>query len=99
MVNAILNGFFNLVIGLVNTLLTPIDNLINTSIPAFGDVLNIFYNFITLITNFIIWVLSYFNMPAGLFLFVFGYLAIKITISHSLHVIKLALAWWRTLKP
>ena len=34
MINTILNGMFNIIIGLVNTILSPIDNLIIDKIPV-----------------------------------------------------------------
>jgi len=99
MVNAILNGFFNLVIGLVSTILAPIDSLINSAIPQFGNVLTNFANFLTYILGFIPWGLSWFHIPATTLTFVIYYLIAKITTSATIHIIKLALAWWRTLKP
>ena len=99
MINAIINGFFNIVIGLVTTLLTPIDNLINSVVPQFTDVLTLFANFLNYILGFIPWVLSWFHIPNFTLAFVIYYLIGKITISMTIHHIKLALAWWRTLKP
>ena len=99
MVNAILNGFFNVTISLINLLLLPIDNLINSTIPQFGDVLTSFANFLSYILGFIPWGLSWFHIPTAILSFIIYYIIAKITISASVHAVKLALAWWRTLKP
>lgn len=99
MVNAILNGFFNVIIGLVSTLLAPIDSLINSAIPQFSSVLTSFANFLSYVLGFIPWGLSWFHIPTTTLTFVVYYLIAKITISATIHTIKIALAWWRTLKP
>lgn len=99
MVNALLNGIFNLVIGLVNTLLLPLDTLIQTTIPGFSQVLGYVENLITLLVGFIPWILSWFNFPIVVLTWVASFYIAKFTLTLFVHPIKLALAWWRTLKP
>lgn len=99
MFNALLKGIFNMVIGLVQTLLSPIDLLLANTLPAFNQVLVGFGNFLTYILRFIPWVLSWFHIPTFLLTFLVYYIIAKITISQAIHLVKLALAWWRTLVP
>ena len=99
MVNAILRGIFNLVIGLVQNILRPIDLLLANSIPAISDLLTGFGNFLSYILGFIPWVLSWFHIPTFLLTFLVYYLIAKITVSQAVHVVKLAIAWYRALKP
>ena len=40
MINALLQGIMNLIMGLVNILLLPIDALIETALPNLSDALN-----------------------------------------------------------
>lgn len=98
MVNAFLNGVFNLVIGLVNVILLPLDTLIQTTIPGFSEVLNYVENLITMLLGFFPWILSWFNIPLVVLTWVASYYIAKFTLTLLIHPIKLALAWWRTLK-
>lgn len=99
MVNAFLNGLFNLIISIVEVLLLPIDTILNNTLPQFSEVLGLFSNFLNYILSFIPWGLSWFNIPTFVLTFVVLYIIAKLTISSAVHIIKLALAWWRTLMP
>lgn len=98
MVNALLNGILNFVMGLVNVLLLPLDTLIQTTIPGFVDVLNYVEDLISMLLGFIPWILSWFNFPMVVITWVASYFIAKFTLTLLIHPIKLALAWWRTLK-
>lgn len=99
MVNKLLKGIFKVVIGLVSTILSPIETLIDTYVPQLNDVFGLFGNFLNSVSNFIFWVLSWFHIPQFLFTAVILIVIAKLTIGKLVHVVKLALAWWRTLMP
>lgn len=99
MVNALLSGILGFVADLVSFILTPIDLLINSSMPVYGDVLSLVQQFFDMILSFFPWILSWFNFPLSVLTFVSLYYIAKLTISAALHGVKLALAWWRTVKP
>lgn len=83
----------------MNTLLAPIDTLINTYLPSFSAVLQNFSSFINTILGFFPWILSWFHIPTLLLEFVVGYYIAKLTISVAVHELKIILAWYRKLMP
>lgn len=98
MINAILMGIFNLVIGLVNVLLVPIDTLINSALPSIADAINYVSNFITYILGFIPWICSWLNLPKVFIDFLIAYWTFKLTVPLAVHTVKLALQWYDKLK-
>lgn len=99
MINKILKGIFSVVIGLVSTILSPIETLIETYVPQLNDIFTLFASFLNMISSFMTWILSWFNIPTGLFTSVVLIVIAKLTISKLVHIVKIALAWWRTLIP
>lgn len=99
MVNKLLKGIFKVVIGLVTTIMSPIENLIDTYVPQLNDIFGLFSDFLNYVSGFIFWVLSWFHIPRAIFLGVIAIIIAKLTIGKLVHVVKLALAWWRTLIP
>lgn len=99
LINAILNGFLNLVITLVGILLYPIDYAINSTFPSFTEVLTGFGNFLDQILLSIPWILSWFHIPQFLLAFICSYFIGKLTVSLVVHELKIALAWYRKIMP
>lgn len=99
MINAILTGIFNLVISLVEILLTPIDLLINNALPGISDALNYVSSFFNYILGFIPWILSWFNLPTLFIEFIVSYWIFKLTVPIAVHTVKLALSWYDKIKP
>lgn len=99
MINAILKGIFSLIISLVNLLLLPIDNLINSALPAVSTGLDYVKNFIDTILGFIPWICSWFNFPTAFLTLIIGYYTFKLTVPLAVHTIKLAIAWYDKIKP
>ncbi|MBE6146984.1 MAG: hypothetical protein E7168_01470 [Firmicutes bacterium] len=99
MINAILTGIFKLVIVLVETLLTPIDLIINNALPSVADGISYVNSFIDYILSFIPWVCSWFNFPQLFIDLVIAYFTFKLTVPLAVHTIKLALAWYDKIKP
>lgn len=98
MINAILTGIFNLVIGLVNVILSPIDSLISTYIPtldsAFSMVAQLFENLV----NFIPWVISWTGLNSTVIGLIVSYFTFRLTVPFLIHTVKLAISWYDKLK-
>ena len=98
MIKAIINGIFNLVLGLVDIVLAPIDALITQFIPGLSDILTYIGKFFNYILQFIPWVCSWFHLPSWLITFVIAYYVFKLTVPLLVHSVKLALSWYDRLK-
>ena len=98
MIKKIIKGIFNLVIGLVNLILSPIDNLINNALPSIAAAISYINNFLDFIGDTIPWVLSWFHLPNAFISLLVGYWTFKLTLPLTIHTIKLAIKWWDKLK-
>lgn len=98
MINAILTGIFNIIISLVQVLLAPIDILISNYLPDLANALTAVNEFLTLITSSIGWVLSCLGIPGTVISLFILYYTFKLTVPYLVHLIKLALKWYNTLK-
>lgn len=99
MINAILKGIFSLIISLVNLLLTPIDALINSTMPALADGLGMVSNLFNYIASVVPWATSWFGFNSvvmGLFV---SYMTFELTAPLAIHTIKLAIKWYNKIKP
>lgn len=98
MINTILNGFFNIIIGLVNTILSPIDSLIIDKIPALDIAFNAVGTFLDLCTSSIGWVLSCFGLSSSCLSLIVAYFVFKLTVPILFSTIKLAIRWYNAMK-
>lgn len=98
MINTILTGIFNIIIALVNTILLPIEYIIEQYIPgldtAFEMVAMLFENLV----NFIPWVISWTGLNSTIIGLIVSYFTFRLTVPFLVHTIKLALAWYDKLK-
>lgn len=98
MINTILTGIFNVVIALVNVLLSPIEAIISNYIPsldaAFDMVAMLFENLV----NFIPWVISWTGLNSTVIGLIVAYFTFSLTVPFLIHTIKLAIAWYDKLK-
>lgn len=99
MIGKILNGIFNLVIGLVSLLLAPIDSIISSSLPSLDSALSSFNSLI----DYIITIIGYVVDASGLsdisIALIVAYYTFVIGGTFSVSVVKLALNWYEKLKP
>lgn len=98
MINAILTGIFNVIISLVQVLLAPIDILITNYLPDLANALTAVNEFLILVTSSIGWVLSCLGIPGTVISLLVIYYTFKLTVPYLVHLIKLALKWYNTLK-
>lgn len=99
MINALLTGIFNLIIGLVNVLLTPIDALIATALPSLADGIDMVAQFFNWVTGLIPWGISWFGFNTKVITLFVAYVTFELTMPLAIHTIKLAIKWYDKLKP
>lgn len=99
MINAILMGIINLIIGLVSLILSPIDNLILELLPDLSNALTAVGSFFNLISNGIGWVISATGLSNETLSLIVLYFTFKLTAPMMFYMIKLALSWYNKLKP
>lgn len=98
-VGELLTAITNFIYGMIGFFLQPIDNIITNYLPDFGNVLQMVNGFFDFIGDFVVWALSWFNIPTAFFLILIGWIVAKLLISFNIHVFKLVIAWWRSLAP
>lgn len=98
MINAILTGIFNLIIGLVNIILLPIESIISNYIPALDNAFSIVATLFENLVNFVPWVISWTGLNSTIIGLIVSYFTFKLTVPFLVHTIKLAVAWYDKLK-
>ena len=99
MIGKLLSGMINLVISLVNTIFTPIDNLITSLLPGLSDAFTAIGNFIAICISGIGWVIDAVGIPSQLIALLVAYYTFKLTVPLLVHAVKLAIKWYDKLKP
>lgn len=99
MINKILMGIINLIVGLVELILSPIDNLILSVLPDLSNALTAVGQFLNLISSGISWVISATGLSKETLSLIVMYFTFKLTAPMLFYMIKLALSWYRTIKP
>ena len=98
MIKAILKGIFKLVISLVSLLLSPIDSLISSSMPALSDGLNAVASFFNWVGNLMPWGMSWFALSSSVVSLFIAYMTFKLTVPLAINTVKLAIKWYDKLK-
>ena len=99
MINAILTGIINLIVGLVSLILAPIDNLILSALPDLSNALTAIGNFLNLISTSLGWAVSVTGLSNETLSLIVMYFTFKLTAPMLFYMIKLALSWYNKLKP
>lgn len=99
MINAILQGIMNLIMGLVNVLLYPIDLLIENALPDLSTGLNAIGSFFSLIGQGISWAISVTGLSSECLSLIVLFYTFKLTAPLLFSTIKLAIKWYDKLKP
>lgn len=98
MINAIINGIMNLIMSLVNIILTPIDLLISNFLPGLDSALTAFANYLALGSTYIGWGIDFLLIPTELVALVITYYTFKLSVPILISTIKLAIKWYNSLK-
>lgn len=99
MINALLNGIMNLIIGLVSVILAPIDLLIEQFLPDVSTMMNMFTGMLNYVGDLFVWAISWLGFNATVRGFVVLYYTFILTVPLLVSTIKLALKWYDKLKP
>lgn len=98
MINALFNGIFSLVIGLVSVILTPIDLVIEKLLPDVAYGLNSFNAAIDYVSEYFEWAVSWTFLHPEVLSFIVVTLTYHYTAPYVVSTIKLAIKWFEKLK-
>lgn len=98
MINSVITGIFNIIINLVNVILTPIDALIENSLPSLNSAISAIGELFALIGSSIGWGISLIGIPTECIQLIVLYYSFKLTVPIGFYIIKLAIAWYNKLK-
>lgn len=99
MISALFNALFELIINLVNILLTPIDMLIQAAFPDLSQVLSSINAMFNLVLSGLGWVIGLTMLPPLAFQILLLYYTFKLTVPLAISSIKLVIRWYNALKP
>lgn len=99
MIDAIVNGLLNFLMATIDLFVSPINDVISGNFPEVLDVVALIGNFITYVSNFFTWILSWINIPHSVFQLGYFTAFACVLVPVLLHTIKLGLAWYRKLMP
>ncbi len=99
MINKLLMGIIKLIVSLVTVILSPIDALIESTLPDLASALDAVGEFFNLISSGIGWVVSTLGLSNETLSLIVMYFTFKLTAPMLFYMIKLALSWYNKLKP
>lgn len=98
MTNNIVNSIFNFVISVVNFVLQPIDEFINTQIPSLAYAFELIDDFFDMLCDYGTWVLSYSGLYNGVIVVVVDIIVFALTATLAVYPLKLAISWFSSVK-
>ena len=98
MINAILTGIFNIIISLVNILLSPIDALIAQFVPSLDSALTAFSQALEVANDVMGFVVSATGLSDIAIDLVIAYWVFALTVPIAFRSVKLAIKWYNNLK-
>lgn len=99
MINALLSGIFNVIISLVQVILSPIDALITAGLPDLAKAISSVGSMLTQVKSLIGWGISVTGLNQDTFTIIIAYYTFKLTMPLAFSLIKSALKWYNKLKP
>lgn len=99
MINKLLSGIIKLIVGLVSVILTPIDNVITSTLPGLANALTSVSSFLNICLRSIGWVISLTGISSDVISLIVLYYGFKLTAPMLFYMIKLAISWYDKLKP
>lgn len=99
MINAILKGIMNLIIGLVGILLMPIDLAIKAALPDLSSAISAVGKYFQLALQNIGFVISITGLSTTAISLLVLFYTFKLTLPLTFAAIKLAIKWYDKLKP
>lgn len=99
MINALLKGIMSLIIGLVSTLLKPIDAIILQFLPDLSHGLTAIGNMLNLASQYIGFAVSLTGLSNETLSLIVLYYTFKLTVPLLISTLKTAIKWYDKLKP
>lgn len=99
MINALLTGIMSLIIGLVSTLLKPIDLLILQFLPDLSNALTAIGNMLNFVSQYIGFAVSVTGLSNETLSLIVLYYTFKLTVPLLISTVKSAIKWYDKLKP
>lgn len=99
MIAKIFTFLFDLVISLVQVLLSGIDSIIAQFLPQVSDALNMVSALFTNVLDFIPWVMSWMGLNSTVTTLAVAVFTFELTVPLLIHTVKLAIKWYDKLKP
>lgn len=98
MINAIIKGIINLIIGLVDIVLLPIDALILQFLPDLSNAFTLVGDLFEYATNFLGFIVSMTGLSSTAISLIIAYYTFILTVPLLISTIKLAIKWYNALK-
>lgn len=99
MITKLFQLLFQIVINLVNLLLSGVDNLIEQFLPQVANAIDMVSNLFSNVLNLIPWVMSWMGLNSTVVGLVVAVITFELTVPFLVHTIKLAIKWYDKLKP
>lgn len=99
MINSLLTGVFNLIIGLVSIILSPIDSLIASFLPDLSSGINAVGEMFALVNDVLGFCVSLTGLSTEALSLIVIYYTFKLTVPILISTIKMAINWYNALKP
>lgn len=99
MISALLQGVITLIIDLVSLILVPFDLIITALLPDVANFLAVVGQFFNTLTQSMGWVVSSLGISQVFIDTIVVYFVFKLTAPLSVHAVKLAIKWYKALKP
>lgn len=99
MIAKLFTFIFDLVINLVNLLLSGVDSIIEQFLPSVADAIDMISALFSSVLNFIPWVMSWMGLNSTVVGIVVAVFTFELTVPFIVHTIKLAIKWYDKLKP
>lgn len=99
MINALLKGIMSLIMGLVSTLLSPIDLLISQFLPDLSNAINAIGAMFDFASNFLGFCVSLTGLSSSTLSLIVIYFTFKLTVPLLVSSTKTAIKWYNALKP
>lgn len=99
MINALLTGIMNMIIGLVNTLLKPIDALILQFLPDLSNAFTAIGDMLNYVSQYIGFAVSLTGLSNETLSLIVLYFTFKLTVPILISTLKTAIKWYDKLKP
>lgn len=99
MINALLKGIMSLIMGLVKVVLSPIDLLIENSLPSLASGISAIGNMLAYASDMLGFVVSLTGLSSATLSLIVTYYTFKLTIPIGVSAVKTCIKWYNALKP